>query len=266
MAQNASPQIAIQQTLQEALTSAKTRNPSFSLRAFAQRLGVSPSSLSEILNGKRRVSRKLAERVTDRLCLPPAEREALLNLFVAENQSGETAGASKVYTQLSADQFHIVSEWYHFAIVSLAETQGFRGRAGWIARRLGIKLSEAQTALERLTRLGLLEQDARGELVPTGKQFSSPDDIQNLALRRAHTKNLELAQASLENDPVAHRDFTAVTMAVDARRLPIAKQMIREFQDRLSAFLEAGEKNEVYKISVQLFPLTQRKEVTHEGD
>lgn len=254
-----SSQLALQQTLQTALTDAQTRNPAYSLRSFASKLGLSPSSLSEILNGKRRVSRKIALRVTERLCLPPEQKDALLGLFPQQG-TGELPEASKVYTLLSADQFHIVSEWQHFAILSLAETKGFKGRASWIAERLGIKQSEAQTALDRLLRMGLLAVGKRGDVVSTGNEFTSSDDVTSSAVKRAHVKNLELAASSLDRDAVTARDFSAVTMAIDPAHLPVAKKMIREFQDRLSLFLETGNRTEVYKVCMQLFPLTQSKE------
>lgn len=254
-----SSQLAIQKTLQEALADAQVKNRAFSLRAFARRLGVSPSSLSEILNGKRRVSKRLATRLTERLCLAPAERDALLSLFPEKTGTGGAEEVGKDYTLLSADRFHAISDWYHFAILSLAETKDFRAEADWIAQRLNIRVGEAQSALDRLLRLGLLAQNAKGKIVPTGAHFSTTDDIQNLALRRAHLKNLDLAHVALEEDPVELRDFTAVTMAIDPSRLPIAKRMVREFQDRLSAVLETGERTEVYKICVQLFPLTKEK-------
>lgn len=259
-----SPQLAIQKTLQEALLEAQARNRAFSLRSFAKKLGVGPSSLSEILNGKRRVSRKLAERMTEKLCLPPHERAALLELFPEKSGPDQENGAGKDYTRLSADQFHAISDWYHFAILSLAETVDFSSHPEWIAQRLGIRRFEAEMALERLQRLGLLRVTEQGEVVPTRGGFTSSDDIQDLALRRAHSRNLTLAEQSLEKDHVTLRDFTAVTMAIDPERLPVAKQMIREFQDKLSAFLESGSKTEVYKVSMQLFPLTQRKVGSHE--
>ena len=46
-------QAYLQKTLRERLDVLKTKNTSFSLRAFARLLDVSPASLSEFLNGKR---------------------------------------------------------------------------------------------------------------------------------------------------------------------------------------------------------------------
>jgi transcriptional regulator with XRE-family HTH domain len=76
---------AIQRKLSEALLEARSRNPAFSLRAFARKLEMSPSAISELLNGKRRVSRKLASRIVGNLGrnfgMNSVEGEALLGLF-----------------------------------------------------------------------------------------------------------------------------------------------------------------------------------------
>jgi hypothetical protein len=44
---------------------------------------------------------------------------------------------------------------------------------------------------------------------------------------------------------------------VDSRRLPAAKQAIRQFRRQLAQILEEGKKDAVYQLSIQLIPLTQ---------
>ena len=58
--------------------------------------------------------------------------------------------------------------------------------------------------------------------------------------------------------------LAATTMAIDISKLPLAKKMIREFQDKLCAYLETGVKKDVYKLCIQIFPLTSRKGQTDE--
>jgi uncharacterized protein (TIGR02147 family) len=256
-------QMAMQKKLNEALIESQLRNPAFSLRAFSRKLSISPSALSEILNGKRRVSKKLAERLVRNLCLSPKEGQGLLDLFGDKHPEKDAeAKYQGPYIELSTDQFHVISEWYHFGILSLAETVDFQSDPRWIADRLNIRVQDAQTALERLERLGLVERGPRGKLTPTGTGYSTPDEVRDLGLRKAHGQNLEMARRSLEEDPIEVRDFTATTMAIDVSKLPLAKKMIREFQDKLCAYLESGAKKEVYKLCIQVFPLTSRKEAT----
>jgi len=250
-------QLALQKKLNEAFAETQGKNPLFSLRAFARRLELSPSALSEILKGKRRVSKKLALRVVENLGLPNAESERLLSLFPERQMKNrEKSPYQTPMVQLPRDQYQIIAEWYHFAILSLAELPGFVLKPEWISRRLNITTENAEGALERLERLGLLVRDAQGVLQTSGLDYTTPDEVKESSLRKAHHTNFELAKLSLDRDSMESRDFTATTMAIDVSRLPAAKKMIREFQDRLSVYLEGGTKNEVYKICVQLFPVS----------
>lgn len=243
----------LRKILLENFTIMKGRNPAFSLRSYAMKLGVSPASLSEIMNGKRNITAKTANKVFERLNISPVEKEKLHKVSQGKKTIKEK---DPKYLLLEMDHYHIISEWFYFAILSLAETESFQDRPEWIAERLNIRISEARTALERLERLELLKRDDSGNLVATGASFKTTSDIASGAVRRSHLENLELAKTSLEKDDVAVRDFSSMTMAIDPDLLPEAKKMITDFRRKLTQFLESQSKQEVYKINIQLFPLT----------
>jgi uncharacterized protein (TIGR02147 family) len=260
-------QIEIQKALNTAFVQIKVKNPNISLRAFANRLSISPSSISEILNGKRRVSKKLAEKIVTKLQLDPSEQSSILKHFDLKKEgqlTGSTKNITKQTTQLDSDSFKSISEWYHFAILSLAETRDFKPESEWIANRLNIKVSKANAAIERLLRLGMFKEANNGKLVLAKAQYRTSDEIASLALKKAHATNLELAKESLINDPIDKRDFNAMTMAIDVNKLPEAKELIREFKEKMCDILESGHKSEVYKVCIQLFPLSNVKEEVHQ--
>jgi uncharacterized protein (TIGR02147 family) len=248
-------QRVIQNLLNSKLTEARLRAPSYSLRAFAKKLTLSPSTVSEVIAGKRFVSRKLAEKIVTKLCLDPIDAADVLKHF--SDKRSPIVHEEIKYTQLGMDHFRVISDWYHFAILSLAETKGYRHNAKWISKRFELKLNEVKAALERLERLEMLVAEDDGTLSRSGVNYTTPDEIADLSLRKVHSQNLELAKTSLDHDAVNKRDFTAITMAVDPKKIPIAKKMIRDFQDQLSAVLESGDRTEVYKLCMQLIPLTK---------
>jgi uncharacterized protein (TIGR02147 family) len=247
-------QVAVRKLLLEELTRRRLKNRAYTLRSFAKHLDVSPAAVSEILNGKRRITKKMASRVAARLGLDPEKNDSIIRLF--QDSKNRSADRSQ---KLSTDQFQIVADWYHFAILSLLEIEGAKAEPTWISRRLGISIREATSALERLERLSMLRRDMRGRLRLTGTQFTTTDEISSVALRRSHALDLELAAASLDEDPLELRDFTAITMAIDPNNLPDAKKLIREFRDRLSQFMETGNKRSVYKFCMQLIPLSEEE-------
>lgn len=255
MSRQVQSQAEIRRLLFKDFEEARLKNPGYSLRAFARRLRLAPSALSEILSGKRPISVRVAEQIAERLAWAPDVRERVVRTYLGSRR--KTTPHRRESIALDVDQYHAISEWYHFAILSLAETRGFRSDARWIGCRLGISADIALAAVERLLRMGLLNQEKNGRWAATGKSYATTDGIVNLALRKSHQRNLELAKASLETDPIDRRDFTAMTMVADPAKLPEAKRRIREFRDELSAFLEDGDKSEVFKICLQLFPLTK---------
>ena len=257
---NNNAQILIQRKLAGRLAELQTKNPSYSLRSFARKLGMNSGALSTILAGKRSVSAKLASKILAKLDTDPAEQAEILKFFPAKrlNRPQQTV-AQLEYLQLSSDQYNILSDWYHLAILSLVRTQDFSGDPADVAARLGIRPSQAASALERLERNELLKRNEAGLLVRTHERITSSDEIANSALRKAHGQNLELARKSLEEDEVEIRDFTAITMPSDPTKLAQAKALIRRFQDELSSLLESGDSTEVYRFSTQLIPLSRRR-------
>ncbi len=240
-------QSVLRELLNEQFARRRLKNPAYSIRAFSQRLGVNHSALSEIINGKRKVGPKLGRRLADSLML---EEDLRRDLFLQTRKSARDSAV------LEADRYKMIADWYHFAILSLAETKGFKSDVQWIARRLEITASQAKEAVGRLVRLGLMKQ-SRSRLTVTGRAFSSPDHVSDTAVRQTHHQYLEMAQAALERGQIEQRDFTAMTMAIDPAKLPEAKRRIREFRDELCAFLESDKKTEVFELCLQLFPLSK---------
>ena len=231
-------------------------------------LGLPPGRMSEILANKRPLTPNIGRTVADRLGLDPTARTQFLATIQKEKASrkkptlGTPAPANdkidKNYQQLSVDAFHVISDWYHFAILSLVETDDFRSEPKWIAKRLGISVIEVRTALERLLRLELLEQKNK-TIKRTAKNLTTTQDVQSSAIRHSHRQVLEKAVASLEEVAVADRDITSISMAMDPKKLPIAKEMIRQFRRTLCSFLESDKKEEIYYLTVQLFPVTRKQ-------
>ena len=124
---------AIQSVLQMKLTEFQLKNTAFSLRAFSNRLGMSPGAISQILNGKRSVSKKIAQKICDKLLLDPQEKSEIVGLFpeIKKEILNNTA-LEPNYLQLQSDQFRVISDWYYLAILSLIKIRGFKKKPKWI--------------------------------------------------------------------------------------------------------------------------------------
>ncbi|MCB0404641.1 MAG: TIGR02147 family protein [Bdellovibrionales bacterium] len=247
--------------LREEYLRRRERNPSYSLRAFARALGLSPGPLSEILSKKRELSLKLALRIAEHIAMNPEQLEAFVQPL-RERLVAPVSAREAQFRELSVDTYYLIADWYHFAILSLMETKGFQSRVRWIAERLAISVVEVRSALERMERLELVVRKAQKWFL-NQEGVTTTHDVPNGALKKSHQQQLDIAKASLDSVPVEERDITSMMMAIDVSKLPQAKQYIRQFRRQLSQFLETGNKTEVYNLSIQLVPLSKK---TKQGD
>ncbi len=260
------------QFLRDELARRIERNPRYSMRAFANALGLNIGSLSSLLSGKRPLTMKTALRLCDALGMGPGERLRVLDA-VAEAQAREkrmqiarlSDTASKIRYEIDEETFRVIGDWYHYAILQLVRTRpyresGFASESRWIASQLGISETEAALAVRRLESAGLLRRNGDGRLERTREQVTTADrSVTSAALKRLQRQVREKAIHSLENDPIEARSMTSMTIAVDPSRLRQARIMIDEFQEKLGRFLEGSTQDSVYQISISLFPL-QTKE------
>ena len=235
--------------LKTELKERQQRNPQFSLRSFARWLDLSPAQLSQIMSGKRKVTAKTLTLVSDRLGLSPVERLQLMQASMPGFVDNDPQDF-----RLSEDQFRMVAEWYHWAILSLTQLPGAQSDPRWIARRLGISVAQAQEALVRLQRLELIET------APKFKQTSKPirvaSQVGSDAIRSYHKQNLNLAIEKIDTIPMELRQLHSITMPADPHKLAKANQYMDEFLSRMSELMGSGKPSEIYTLAIQLFPVS----------
>lgn len=250
---------AIQNILHRKLVEIRKKNPQYSTRAYAKKLGMSSGALTEILNGSRPVSKKIAERITEKLTLDPMERSSVLKDYVTTANRKKVSKEQIEYLKLSMDHFAMMSEWYYFAILSMMQTDGFESSVEFVAARLGLSTAVAEKAIERMTRLGVISINKDGTWARSKGGHRTTDDLTNTSIQKNHFQTLELAKKALEEKTVEERDFTSLTLPLDYEDLPEAKQMIRKFQNELYEKFNGEKKSkEVFRVAMQLFPLTAK--------
>lgn len=170
------------------------------------------------------------------------------------------------FKELNQDSFQLIADWFHFAILELTTVRGFQPNSRWVARKLGLSQIAAQEAIDRLIRLGFVTVRRNGSWkLSEGHTTTLGIDIQAQALRGLQKQALEMGIRALDEIPSELRDQTTMTIAVDFDRLDDAKKMIRSFRRKLATYLETGPKrDEVYHLSIALYPLTKISSGTEE--
>lgn len=227
-------------------------NPSYSVRAYAQSLGINSGSLTSILNGKRSIGTKVAKRLINQLELSGWDKNAYLNEQFGLSKTLPTN--KKLKRQLEEDEIELISSWEHFAILSYLETPQSKTLVS-IANKFNLPIGRCRQALERLSRLNLLvQEDGKWKLKDDVCDLETTHDIPNYAIRKAHKEYIQLASDSIEQHHVDDREIIGTTLAIDPNKIPEAKKRIRTFLDDLSKYLSEDNKEEVYRINLQFFP------------
>jgi DNA-binding transcriptional regulator YhcF (GntR family) len=236
----------------------KKKNPSYSLRAFSRQLRIPSGRISQLLTKKRKFTPALGKKIAEQLNCDPLKTGLLLESISKSRTIPKEPELVPEYRELDMDQFQSVADPLHFSILSLFETDGFLGDLRSVASQLEISPVEARAALERLERLGFLRPKKKGWELAAAEDRTTSHDVSSAALREAHKKVLAESLEAIDAIAVELRDITSITMAIDPSKLGEAKEKIRNFRRSLSQFLESGKRTEVYRVNVQLVPVTKK--------
>ncbi len=249
----------------------KARNPSFSIRAWAQQLGFkSHNSLYQIINGQRTMPKSMIPKLKSSLKLAAKEvryLEALVDL-----EKSKTQTESEIYLErlqkLSPKLNHsfIEIQNYEFfrdpvkaAIGELATTKGFKVDAKWIKQQLvfDVTVYEVNRALDCLKNIGLLVESKDGKLQRSKARIASTNDIKSLALQDYHKKLCTLAAKEVSEQDVDKREYHGFLFNIKKEDIKDAKQKIREFIKEFSNEFEApvGVSADTYCLQTNLFSL-----------
>lgn len=246
------------------------KNPSYSLRALAKQLQVSPATLSGVIRGKRNLSEETAYTIASKLGLEGPQHEYFCVLI----QLGQTVDPQRKETylnrlkilnpqlkikDLSVDLFKTISDWYHSAILCLSEVENFNFVPSEIAKRLNISIFEAESAVERLERLELLTKGPNGKYLKN-TDFLATSKIPNESLRKFHRQAIQRAMDSLESQSPNEKLIGSETMAIDSDLIPKANELMEEFFSKMLLLAsQSKSKNEVYHLGVQFFNFAMKE-------
>lgn len=245
------PAVSLKNSLQREFIRRCKKNPSYSLRAYAQYLEIDQSFLSKLLNGHRKITAAMEVKFAEKLGCSPVKRS---KTPAAKNKNADH------FVNILEDEYEAIASWHHFAILELMKTKGFKPDVRKVAQELGLHAEEVRDAVDRLARLGFIKATEK-RWVLVSKNHTWTNSATTSAARRK--LQLELNQKSLEaleNIPFSIRENGSLTVAIDSRRLPEFKEKINQALKDLSDCFQPDQKNldSVYQVTLSLFPLSKK--------
>ncbi|MCX6126214.1 MAG: TIGR02147 family protein [Proteobacteria bacterium] len=241
------------------MTATTEKTAYYSLTAFAKQLDISAPTLSQVILGKRPLTRKTALKIIDRCSFTPDQRNyflsSILNFKSPLAFQGTSAG--QTYQDLEPEVFQMISKWHHYAILSLGDIKPNFADSKWISERLGITEREASEAFDRLLKLNLIEiRQASFSQVSSPLWMPTAQPSAN-AIRQSHLQNLKKAELALYDDTTKLELYSTLTVAANERFLPEVRLAIGKFRQSIREMVDRGSRGRVYTLAVQMFPVSK---------
>jgi uncharacterized protein (TIGR02147 family) len=245
---------------------------------MAQQIGLSPTTLSHVINGKKKLSEKKGLEVSKKLKLNSKEAKYFQTLVHYENTQDEnlrrilecqlkTLNPILLKSSHVEDENYIVlSEWHHIAILELTYVNQKKLNAKIVSEQLNIELDQAESALNLLEKLGLL-QPKNSSYEKTKKQFIFSSELSNLALRQYHKTMLGKAQWALIEQTNKEKIIGSETFPLALEDLNQAREIIENcFQQLIQLSESSVNRKHVYHAGIQMFQLSRRVNTESSND
>lgn len=263
------------QYLRDAWNQKRVANSRFTLRAWANHLGISShGTFYQMVMGKRPLPKKYIKPLAKSLNLNQKEAlylETLVDFSKAKTMEHKSYYKDRLQNIAPGERlkfheietFHYLKNPLNCAIIELTTIKDFKNDIEWIQKRLWIKatLSEIQKSIQLMLDLKLLELDENGKYKRVHSHIYTSQDVKNEALQEYHKGIKELACKALEEQDLKDREFNASCFNVLMSNVPEMKEDLRNFMNEFIKKYEAkvGEGEELYQLSMQLFTLTDTK-------
>jgi uncharacterized protein (TIGR02147 family) len=250
----------------------KRQNSRWSYGAWAKQLGLkNNTSLLKILNGTRDAGPEVTRRLVDYFRFNEKERlyfEDLIRLAKAKDGALQVSIMERLkrhhplrkFRLLEDSEFSLIADWWHYTLRQFTRLKSFQTDPDWLSRQLIFKVTPKQIAraLASMKDLGLLAVDVDGCLKLTGTRLNTTDDVASEALKRFHEGILNIAHQAVRIVKPENREISGITLALDSKTLPQAKEFLRQIQEEFDArFGNSGESDSVYHLELALFPMTE---------
>lgn len=245
------------------------RNPKFSLRAFAARLGINASNMIRILNGQRNISASSQERIVTFLKLRDREAE-YFNLLVQYNQSKNPADKRALYAQvllfrktrlrnLGKDHDEYFSSWYNVALRELLNILPCKATSQELSAMLlpSPRPNEIRKALNLLKNLGLITRCDDGKYSLTQQLVSTPTEWTSTAIHSFQSSMADLGKEALDRFSKNERDISTLTLSLSGDGVTKIKDVMKRARDEMLEIASTDTHcDRVCQINLQLFPLS----------
>lgn len=250
----------------------------FSWASFAESAGIkSPVFLQYVCEGKKNLGERTAPQVASAMGLAGFESTFFCNLVALDNAKNESdkkeilesiAELARIHKvkPVTAEEYQFFKSWKNSLVRELAPCMdGANPKEISRATRYRVKTGEVREILEFLQEAGYLTQDGQGNYRQADRSLRMGSDARNNASKTvqkaiAHDLQVQMAELAvdaLKNDPAQGRNVTGLTLGITREAYGQIVEELAQCRRRIVAIAtESAKTEEVYRLNMQLFPLT----------
>ena len=249
----------------------KEVEPGFSLRKLAIEIGASPSYISMILSGERKLKGSVLDSWKELLEVSESEFNYLKCLQIlsdSDSQEERLIAIKKMqkfgrYKNQHTNEvkfYKYLSRWYCVAIKEMTELKSFVLDVDWIQKRLVSRVSrdDIRKAIEFLVKEEFIIPDGKGGFEASEKALKCEGSIFKSGLSSFHKQMFEKAIRSIDVTPAEQRWIFGNTVAISKRQFSEVVEIMKEANEKINQIAKRKEENEVvYHTGFLAFPLTK---------
>lgn len=255
----------------------KKRTSAFSWREFAKNSGfTSPNYLKVVCDGKSGLSEPGIEHVAEAMDLIGAEREYFRKL-VKFGQAKKESVRNSAYAEmmeiaktqkvriLEGESISFYQSWKYPMLRELAPMMP-GAKPSEMAKVCGGSFSteDVRDALAFLTRAKFLKKLAKDVYEQEDRSLQVSVTALPMLVRSMHKEMAGAAKDAVDKYPVEERNFSGVTIGIDEEDYAAIVKELDACRKRIISIATAKKGgNRVYRLNLQLFPLTEKVENTN---
>jgi uncharacterized protein (TIGR02147 family) len=258
--------------MKDALAFEKTRNPSFSHRYLAQKLGLStPNLILLVIQGKRNLTPTVRFKLSS--FLKHTKKEALYFERMVSFQQAKTHDERAMHyasmlelkrkikaAPIERQQYEYYNNWYNPVVRELICAPDFKGDYKTLAKKLSPPISPEQVkrSVDLLLDLGLIKKDGK-RFIQMDPLVSTGPVVDSIAVAGFHRKTALLAAESFDRHTRQERTITSCTVSLCEEHFQMLKKESADLRKRaLELAVEPDSANRVYQLNIHLFPVSKK--------
>jgi len=230
------------------------------LKASKELRRISPTLVSLLLKGKRKITLDRSEELAKLLGLTPHEKQYFKDWIArstGEDYSSATSAEAQTPNRRKAASSHILSDWINIYVKDAFQLKRVKRNPKEIYAVLAGIASQKRIdkAINFLLRAGYLRKDLNGNIVEDTPLHVVDQRIPDQKVRQFHKGALKTALQAMDQHSPKHRYANALILPLDDEGYRELTQLIEETAEKLQKFAERTHNGDrLYQVLINLSP------------